>query len=428
LCNSGKVIARDDKSLVHCDVEVVQRPSKSWKKVVYSDHDWEKDTKRSLQITTYQFVRVKDHANTDNVLQLNGIPVCQSRLTGGGISIVKLHYFEGSTVFRHFNELLHVMSLDDYKNFFKTGSNIIPHLLLTVDGGPDERPRNKQTMFATVLLRKFLNLDKVKVISYAEGCSKRHSVERLHFAEGRSLSQAGPISSKSAHSTEIINGISSEELFRENMEFAREEAIGRLDKTPYAGEELRAIKPPPENDWVITKELISKINMFLKKDCTEYRNEKNFVIHLGKLCEVYDLCPTKCFNAVSIFNEMNDPTTSWLQQYCFVSYRQDDDWIGSSINRFEIQPVVDISALPDHKYLPFQQAKHIVEYFLDNNLEIPQWLRVPDFYLPSKNINYLMKNKPSIFCDARDFTNFQNIVGVNADDIRSYIKKKKCYS
>lgn len=45
---------------------------------------------------------------------------------------------------------------------------LIPQLLITVDGGPDERPRNKQTMFATVLLRKLLNIDKVKVISFAE--------------------------------------------------------------------------------------------------------------------------------------------------------------------------------------------------------------------------------------------------------------------
>lgn len=46
--NSAVIISRDDKSLVHYDVEVVQRPSKSWEKITYSDHDWEKDNQRSL--------------------------------------------------------------------------------------------------------------------------------------------------------------------------------------------------------------------------------------------------------------------------------------------------------------------------------------------------------------------------------------------
>ncbi|CAC5412537.1 unnamed protein product [Mytilus coruscus] len=311
LINNGKVIARDGKALVHCDVEIVQRPSKSWKKVIYSDHDWEKDTKRSLQITTYQFVKVKDMSeNEDIVAQFSGIPICQSRLTGGGLSIVKIHYFENSTVFRHFNEFLFVMTLENQHAFFHIGDNgLIPQLLITVDGGPDERPRNKQTMFATVLLRKLLNMDKVKVISYAEGCSKRHSVERLHFDEGRSLSQSGVISSKSINENETEEGLFSQEKFKENMEAAREEAVNRIDETPYASEKIEAVKPPPDFDWILTPETISKIISFLKKDTSEHRFENNFTIKpegpvWNKLCKMYGICPTKCFNAVSVYNEV----------------------------------------------------------------------------------------------------------------------------
>ena len=36
------ILARDDKALVHTDVEVVQRPSKSWVRVQYADHDWKR--------------------------------------------------------------------------------------------------------------------------------------------------------------------------------------------------------------------------------------------------------------------------------------------------------------------------------------------------------------------------------------------------
>lgn len=64
-------------------------------------------------------------------------------------------------------------------------------MLINVDGGADERPCNKLNMFAAVLLRKLLDVEKLKLISHAEGSSKRHSVERIHFAEGRALSLGG---------------------------------------------------------------------------------------------------------------------------------------------------------------------------------------------------------------------------------------------
>ena len=36
-----------------------------------------------------------------------------------------------------------------------------------------------------------------------------------------------------------------------------------------------------------------------------------------------------------------------------------------------------------------------------------------------------MKKDPSMFCDSREFTNLQNIIGVSADEIRSYIQQKE---
>lgn len=82
---------------------------------------------------------------------------------------------------------------------------------------------------ACVLLRLLMNLDKVKVISYAEGSSKRHSVEIYHVTEGRALSQEGVLSLHSIHESESESGIHSEQKFRENMEAARNEAINRIE-------------------------------------------------------------------------------------------------------------------------------------------------------------------------------------------------------
>ena len=233
--NNGSIIARDDKALVHTDVEVVQRPSKSWHRVTYSDHDWGKSWERTLQITTYQFLQVLELQSTETISYLGSVGVTKTRVKGSGISLVKMHYFEPSTAFRHMNELLYIMSLKHCSHHFMHDHAFVPRLLVTVDGGGDERPRNKITKFCSVLIRWLLNLDKYKCISLAEGDSKYHSVERLHTAENRALSQSGIISSKTIHPSELDEqGNFSLAKFRSNMLAAQEEAVDRLDGIPYS--------------------------------------------------------------------------------------------------------------------------------------------------------------------------------------------------
>ena len=170
--------------------------SKSWHRVTYSDHDWGNSWERTLQITTYQFVHVLELQSTDAISYLGSVGVTKTRVKGSGISLVKMHYFEPSTAFRHINELLYIMSLKHCSHHFMHDHAFVPRLLVTVDGGGDERPRNKITKFCSVLIRWLLKLDKYKCISLAEGDSKYHSVERLHTAENRALSQSRIISSK----------------------------------------------------------------------------------------------------------------------------------------------------------------------------------------------------------------------------------------
>ena len=82
--------------------------------------------------------------------------------------------------------MLHIMSMDKYKHhFIDENGKFVPQILVTVDGGGDERPRNKVTQFYATILRFILDLDKYKCQSLAEGASKYHSVERLHTAENR---------------------------------------------------------------------------------------------------------------------------------------------------------------------------------------------------------------------------------------------------
>jgi hypothetical protein len=159
-------------------------------------------------------------------------------------------YFEKEGAFRHLNELLFIMY--KHRDHFCLNDELITQLLITVDGRGDERTRNKLTRFLMVLLKGLLNLDKVNVLSFAEGDSKLHSV--------------------------------------------------------------------------------------------------------------------------------------------YSSYRPVEAWRGPALNRFEIQPIIDVTRLPEYHYLPFSKAKNLVESLADN--EFPMWLTVPDFFLPTKNLEFVHENKP----------------------------------
>ena len=125
-------IARDNKALVHTDIEIVQRPSKYRKKISYSDHDWDKDRNRTLAITTYQLIQRKMDTE-EYINQLNGIPLSRSRLSGEGISIVKMSFFQKEGAFQHLNETFFIMS--EFSKHFMVNQKFVTEIIFTVDGG-----------------------------------------------------------------------------------------------------------------------------------------------------------------------------------------------------------------------------------------------------------------------------------------------------
>ncbi len=71
---------------------------------------------------------------------------------------------------------------------------------------------------------------------------------------------------------------------------------------------------------------------------------------------MFNISPKKCFSAVSIFNEMNDPHTSWSGHYSFATYRADESWRGQPCNRYELSPVVDVTRVPEYHYFSYMDA------------------------------------------------------------------------
>eukprot|EP00854_Cymbomonas_tetramitiformis_P029283 gene29283-36447_t len=116
----GAVLAGDAKAKTHTDVAPVQRPGKSWSKVVFDDHDWDKRSKRDLVITTYQLVVPQPMLEKVPVIHIDGRPLISTRVTGAAISVVKINYFEDESTVRNMQERFLVMAQDRSKPHFSS--------------------------------------------------------------------------------------------------------------------------------------------------------------------------------------------------------------------------------------------------------------------------------------------------------------------
>ncbi|KAL3871147.1 hypothetical protein ACJMK2_039164 [Sinanodonta woodiana] len=299
------------------------------------------------------------------------------------------------------------MSMERYKHHFVDKHNkLVSQILVTVDGGGYERPRNKITQFCS---------------SLTEGASKYHSVEQK--AENRALSQGGVISSKHVYQDEFDDaGVFDVDKFRENMEHARKDAIQRIQGVPYSKDILDAHSPADTEKWVLNPNHEWKIHKFLERDTIEHHQLNNFLAKpsgeiWSKLCKMYDLVEDIAKGATFLYHYMTDPTSSVSSHYSFAAYRAND---GSTITRYKIQPILDISHLPEFRYLPYEQAVNIIDEMCVKS-GIPEFASIPDFFLPSRNIKFLLENNPDEL--ENNIKTVSNLIGTSVLDIEQYILK-----
>ena len=141
---------------------------------------------------------------------------------------------------------------------------------------------------------------------------------------------------------------------------------------------------------------------------------------------------TIAVNAVFIYNEICEPECTWQQHYGFSTYRRDDsfrgkmepfDKLGIPVGKFEIQPILDVGQLPDFHYLPYTQLVLMLQYFHEKSLELPKFLRSPDYDLPSKNLDHVHKEESGVLEDPDKVELLSTLIGISVDEIHKYIKK-----
>lgn len=119
---------------------------------------------------------------------------------GKGLTLLNPSYFEADTTYRRFNEIFLILKDPALEHIFQKGTaaarRLIPKLGFLVDNGPGEAPSSPLVQILLVRLLKYLDLDVVAQLSYAEYHSKLNPVERVHAVENECIGRHGPFNSR----------------------------------------------------------------------------------------------------------------------------------------------------------------------------------------------------------------------------------------
>ena len=217
------------------------------------DHDWEQGRANAVTPMAHLFMETlyPEKLNLPLTAPSSGISVTRS---GKGINLIYLSHYEPETVFRQLNEILFLMVQPCFDKYFrntKTGK-LKQNFIFIVDNGPSEQPSSTMVQLALVRLCKFLNIDRVVQVSFAEySNSKRNFVERVHPQVNKALSDHGPFCSHSKYPE--VTGPGKEE-HRENMEEMAKAVIQCIKCATFGGQYLTVLRGFQEGQWVFNDE------------------------------------------------------------------------------------------------------------------------------------------------------------------------------
>ena len=312
-----------------------------WQTFETPDHTFDQSRKNAVTPISHLFVETKVSQERDlNVDVHCPVPCTESTIhltrTGQAITLINISYFEPETVFRVFNEffyLLSVPSLDAYFRNPKTGK-LKEIISFVVDNGPSEAPSNLLVKLLLVRLRKMLNVDKVTQISFAEYLSKRNYVERVHAVENNLLTAHGPFNSKQVHP--LCEAGSKEH--KQNMEKMAEDVITCLNKGLFGQRPLMCFRGIADQMLFDDENILKTFSAL-----SDYRKKTYDVTYVPVNNEIMNYLE-KVWGIKRGFVGSYSSDYETLQKYSYCNkysttiYRDDENWLGIILPRYERQP------------------------------------------------------------------------------------------
>ena len=285
-------------------------------------------------------------------------------------------------------------SLDRFFRNSETGQ-LKENFIFIVDNGPSEQPSNSMVQMCLVRLCKFLNLDKVVQVSFAEYNSKRNFVERVHPQTNKVLAAHGAFSSHVIHPG--VKGPGKPE-HQENMEKMAEDVIDCLKSAKFGGQYIEVYRGLKEDNWIFNDEANLKKFLSLSEFSKEvsgmsYRARQTpLAKSLHEVWEIEQDYSDEYWCDYTMLKGEGEDTSSWCDKYTTVIFRKGDDWRGSPQQRIHRQPLPDFV-----RWVTSNGELHYLPYELRTSLPVGKWDSVAGCYLPSHclDLAYVLLDKPT---------------------------------
>ena len=305
--------------------------------------------------------------------------------TGQAITIVNLSFYKPKTAIRVFNDTFLLTSHSQLTQFFRnpvTGE-LKEVFAFVVDNGPSEAPANLQVQMLLVRLMKFLNLHKATQRSLAEYLSKRNFVERVHAIENRALSKHGVFDAHKIHK----HAETGSPEHKENMEAMAEDIVASLKGTTFGGKAIYPMRGSGDSlvfdDETELKEF-GQLSDERRHHCqTEYFPRKTNVFQY--LVKSWGVDEDFRGSYAEDYRTLTNARTASRDHYSVSIFREDENWRGVPLDRFERRPLPDLITWQETgklHYLPFE---------LQTNLHQGPWDELPELFLPSRVLDLPFK-------------------------------------
>ena len=254
---SSLVISKDAKAIIPSNIAAVQRPGHTWKKRdVLPDHSWDQSRTNALTPMTFLFIETRITGTEIHTLEELSMSAVHTTLhltrSGQGVTLINLSFFEPDTAIKHLNEIFLLLSLSVLDSFFRNESTgqLKKEFTFIVDNGPAKQPSSPLVQMCLVRLLRFLNLEKVIQVAFAEYHSKRNYVERVYAEENKVLSKHGPFRGDCVHP----NVVTGSDEHRENMEHMATEISHCLRRASFGGNPLHTYRGIKNSDYLFDDE------------------------------------------------------------------------------------------------------------------------------------------------------------------------------
>jgi hypothetical protein len=432
------VDSKDAKKIVCGDITPVQKPGRMWKVVEYPDHDWNQSRTNAVTPMTHLFLRTDI---THQESQMRNIPTANEDIlspisdtvlhitrTGTSVTLINPSLLEPETTFRLFHEVFLLLTKPSLDKFFRNPNtgNLKSEFIFVVDNGPAEDPSSPLVQMLMARMLKFLKLDKVIQVSFAEYHSKRNFVERVHAVEDKLLARHGPFSSHAIHSNINITPGSQEHV--ENMENMSEAVINCLKQGRYDGQPLNVFRGVTNSSFIFNDGANLKTFLSCSEEIKEtgewtYNVNKDSLLlkDLSVIWNVDENFEGDYFQDYQLLNNslpQTDHRTAWVDKYITALYRVNDELSHEELKRYELQ------AIPD--YIRWLESEGELHYLSNEQLEKDNdmdWTMKPGLFRPDRLLSLLFTLNSHPLDDM--YKHFSFLAWLPESKTREYFNEKR---